>query len=405
MKRSVTDRSWRLPLQLRRQAMHRRTYSDSSEASHCSRASSSSEDQFAFSPATEDPPSRSVTSNYTASLDLTTDINSAAQVSGDVAGSSVDTPQGSSSSKSRPIAIEIPSFRRHDTVTGVDASLPPAPLSGRGDIPGGYFPLHEDPQSRIKIPHPFHNDADMARQYSWQRAAESTHRAASPLSMGMGTSVRNETDHFPFSERVTATTLSAHTPATSYIPLGHHDGIALPLGKYYPTNWERRHGKSPQQQQRPTTAAKSVSSAGHESQGQKLRREQGHARSGSEVKRRIQQYQRDMVAQASMAARSVVANSTALPAALGGPEGFFGAHQLGANLLRTKPKSPRLAPLGSPGPVTPMSLEGEDSGYLTLGRPMTGADAERQAAELEKAMHADEARRNNSHSSLGALSV
>ncbi|KAK4200126.1 hypothetical protein QBC40DRAFT_73542 [Triangularia verruculosa] len=403
MKRSVTDRSWRLPLQLRRQAMHGRTYSDSSEASHCSRASSSSEDQFAFSPATEDPPSRSVTSNHTASLDQTADIDS--EIQADVADPAVDTPhQASSSSKSRPIAIEIPSFRRHDTVTGVpvDASLPPAPLSGRGDIPGGYFPLHEDPQSRITIPHPFHNDADMARQYSWQRAAESSHRAASPLSMSMSTSVRNEADHFPLSGQPAATSMSAHTPAASYIPMGHHDGIVLPLGKYYPTNWERRHGKGPQQQ-RPSTVAKSASTTGHESQGQKLRREQGHARSGSEVKRRIQQYQRDMVAQATMAARSVVANSAALPVALG--DGFFSTHQLGANLLKTKPKSPRLAPLGSPGPVTPMSLEGEDSGYLTLGRPLTGADAERQAAELEKAMRADEARRNNSHSSLGALSV
>ena len=31
-----------------------------------------------------------------------------------------------------------------------------------------------------------------------------------------------------------------------------------------------------------------------------------------------------------------------------------------------KPLSPRLAPLGSPGPVTPMSLESSD-GYLALG--------------------------------------
>lgn len=80
MKRSVTDRSWRLPLQLRRQAMHRRTYSDSSEASHCSRASSSSEDQFAFSPATEHPPTRSVTSNFTASLDQTAGTYTLARV-------------------------------------------------------------------------------------------------------------------------------------------------------------------------------------------------------------------------------------------------------------------------------------------------------------------------------------
>ncbi|KAK0723664.1 hypothetical protein B0T21DRAFT_294099 [Apiosordaria backusii] len=403
MKRSVTVRSWRLPLQLRRQAMHRRTYSDSSEASHCSRESWSSEDQFAFSPATENPPSRSVTSHYTASLDQTDDIDSDAQFSEDAADPSEDTPQISPSSKSRPIAIEMP-FRRHDTVTGLDASLPPAPLSGRGDIPGGYFPLHEDPQSRVTIPHPFHNDANMARQYSLQLAAESSQRAPSPLSMSMSSSVRNDTDHFPFAEHSAATSLGAHTHATSYIPMGHHEGVALPLGIYYPTNWERRHGKS-SQQQRPSAVSKSASSPGHESQGQKLHREQGHARSGSEVKRLIQQYQRDMVTQATMAARSVVANSAALPAALGGGDAFFDAHPISASLLKTDPKSPRLEPLGSPGPVTPMSLEDEDIGYLTLGRPMTGADAERQAAELEKAMRTDELRRSASHSSLGALSV
>lgn len=50
---------------------------------------------------------------------------------------------------------------------------------------------------------------------------------------------------------------------------------------------------------------------------------------------------------------------------------------LGALLKSHKPLSPRLAPLGSPGPVTPMNLEGAVAGdsYLTLGRTVTGSNA------------------------------
>lgn len=47
-----------------------------------------------------------------------------------------------------------------------------------------------------------------------------------------------------------------------------------------------------------------------------------------------------------------------------------------------KPLSPRLVPLGSPGPVTPLELEAEE-GYLAAGaRSRGGEDATENAEEL-----------------------
>ncbi|KAI4749026.1 hypothetical protein E4T50_00685 [Aureobasidium sp. EXF-12298] len=51
-----------------------------------------------------------------------------------------------------------------------------------------------------------------------------------------------------------------------------------------------------------------------------------------------------------------------------------------ASLRFEKPLSPRLAPLGSPGPVTPLELEGQD-GYLLAGAHATSAAAHAVAAQ------------------------
>lgn len=53
----------------------------------------------------------------------------------------------------------------------------------------------------------------------------------------------------------------------------------------------------------------------------------------------------------------------------------------------TKPTSPRLLPLGSPGPVTPLELEGAD-GYLTAGVKTDNA-----SSHVDKLIR-DEARRH-----------
>lgn len=57
-----------------------------------------------------------------------------------------------------------------------------------------------------------------------------------------------------------------------------------------------------------------------------------------------------------------------------------------------KPTSPKLAPLGSPGPVTPLELEG-DGGYLVAGARSSGKDASSGPDELIESLIREEARR------------
>ncbi|KAK3899315.1 hypothetical protein C8A05DRAFT_18230 [Staphylotrichum tortipilum] len=269
------------------------------------------------------------------------------------------------SSKSKPIAIPLPPDRRQDPLCA-SASTPPAPLSARGDLPGGYFPLHEDPDSRLHIPHPFHVDASMARQQSLRRAAESSKSPTMPAMPIPIPTVRTQPPPpslpsipttAPPPGRMTATAqqgMTAHsspasspsTPISSYIPSGLlHASAALPMGKYYPSNWEKRHGKAPllaSHQSEGNGIAK------HHQNGHKGAGVGGGEGGGDATRRRLLQYQRDMVAQAAMSANAVIAaaSSSSSPS----PFALLRAH---------RPASPRLRPLGSPGPVTPMSLEGE----------------------------------------------
>jgi hypothetical protein len=74
---------------------------------------------------------------------------------------------------------------------------------------------------------------------------------------------------------------------------------------------------------------------------------------------------RDMIAQASLAASQLLGSNADSPSVAGlhlqlNDESLKNL-QFGADGV-TKPISPRLIPLGSPGPVTPMELESEDSG-------------------------------------------
>lgn len=211
----------------------------------------------------------------------------------------------------------------------------------------------------------------MARRNSVQRAAESCQPSIEP------SSISSTHDSRP-PRRKPANTLSTvtspDTPISSYNPTGLHDDVVLPLGKYYPSNWERRHGKGPQS--RPPAAA--AHSEPQVPKSQESNQSPSHAqRPGSDVKRRLQQYQRDMIAQAAMAANALIVSSgsagsggsasSSIASSLRGltlPQGH-----LAATFLKThKPRSPRLEPVGSPGPVTPMSLEADS--YLSLGAPV-----------------------------------
>ncbi|KAI1131036.1 hypothetical protein F5Y10DRAFT_94867 [Nemania abortiva] len=280
---------------------------------------------------------------------------------------SASGPSKSTPPRSQPIAIELPAPKK---VSSAPVYTPPAPLSARGDLPGGYFPLHEE-QTRVYRPHPFQLDATKARMKSIQRASKDSptsgiqpsNRAVGKVEVGPATTnvppaKADRAMEMPQlnmnSLRRPDSSSSSTTPVASYMPLGDRSS-PLPMGKYYPSNYERRKDEKKGKHHRPKTSdpttSKSDTQVPHINQPSSV----GHLRNESEAKRRLQQYQRDMIAQATIALN----RGTATEAALGPIRslGFTGM---------IKPSKPRLAPLGSPGPVTPMELEGSAGGYLEV---------------------------------------
>lgn len=194
-------------------------------------------------------------------------------------------------------------------------------------------------------------------------------------------------------------TSRSNTPVTSYVPSGLHEA-PMPVGKYYPTNYEAAKSRqsSVQNQRTSRGSLRPPSSSGGPSSvksdtavPQLTRTDSSRGRSDSDAKRRLQQYQRDMVAQATQAARQLASGQAAsahLAAKHGVPVQKF---QSGSH----RPVSPRLQPLGSPGPVTPMELEGQggDGGYLTRGLPVPSPDAGRESQAVARAIKAEDERR------------
>lgn len=345
-------------------------------------------------------------------------------------------------SLSRPIAIELPTVRKLTS-----APTPPEPLSARGDLPGGYFPNHEDPTTRIHRPHPFQPDVNKAKAHSIQRATESITIGESTLSaqplvprLPSSSFVPNQksTGHnqmAPPANSLQRPRSLSHaktgTPVSSYLPSGAHD-VPLPMGKYYPSNYEKRSsshranrmplpdaGRSEQHNNRHSQTLNLVRSSKSPvpsiSVGAKLESEPTICndrqnltntsqtcqlqlvlpirspspspsslpppcpqsplrtnRDSSEAKRRLQQYQRDMIAQARMAANGLLQQPGGSGMTSASLRGLPIKHlSLDGTLpmLGGKPVSPRLAPLGSPtGPVTPMELGGGGGDYLGKGR-------------------------------------
>lgn len=190
----------------------------------------------------------------------------------------------------------------------------------------------------------------------------------------------------------------SHTPVTSYVPSGLHEA-PMPVGKYYPSNYEAARSRqnssqnyrTPRSSLRPPSSSNGPSSVKSDTAVPQINRtDSSRGRSDSDAKRRLQQYQRDMVAQATQAARQLARGQGAsahLAAQHGVPVQKF---QTGSH----RPVSPRLQPLGSPGPVTPMELEGHggEGGYLTRGRPVPSPDAGRESQAVARAMQAENER-------------
>ncbi|KAM7183046.1 hypothetical protein V8F20_012761 [Naviculisporaceae sp. PSN 640] len=342
---------------------HRRTASNSSEVSPLN--SSASDEQFAWSagntPSGENPPMSHglITSNPRDGLlvgrfkqQSTPNIDRAISIS----------------ATSAPIAISLPPPRQGRTQT------PEPPLSARGELPGGYFPLHEDPASRVRHTHPFQKDTIQARRQSIQHSTTEpgpsfTAKMPAPVSQvrKAGNMSTSKSPQFTFTRSPDPATSASHTPISSYLPIGIHETAALPMGKYYPSNYEN--SMSAQQRQRPKPHKSNLTAnIKSEPQVPKYHCDTSHTRTGSEVRRRLLQYQRDMIAQATVAATALLEkNGSALdPNALAAGSALK-TISLGGTMLKThKPLSPRLAPLGSPGPVTPMDLEAPGDNYLTV---------------------------------------
>ncbi|KAF3802321.1 hypothetical protein GCG54_00012569 [Colletotrichum gloeosporioides] len=272
------------------------------------------------------------------------------------------SPRGNS----RPITIELPHSLRK--INSAPTHTPPEPLSARGDVPGGYFPLHEDPKARIHRTHPFHADGGPLRHHSVCLTRDSSSHVephGTPLPILMAPST-----HLSPSMALESDPSRSNTPVASYLPSGIHD-TPLPMGKYYPSNYESRGSQDPTRigPSAPHTRASSTRSGGHIPTREGFR----SSRQDSEVRRKLQQYQRDMIAQARLAASEVLggaaSQSTVTSSSTVNLNGvpLTSLHHIGTSGSH-KPISPRLLPLGSPGPVTPMNLEGEDVGYLDGGR-------------------------------------
>ncbi|PMD33112.1 hypothetical protein L207DRAFT_175466 [Hyaloscypha variabilis F] len=240
--------------------------------------------------------------------------------------------------RSQPIAIELPS-RSHPKVY--------TPLSARGDLPGGYFPHHESPTTVTHKKNPFSLNPK-------------TIYPESPTMSG-ATSLATSPSELP-THILTPNLLGPLSPT---IP----EPLLKPMGKYHPSNY-----KSPASTSVSTpTSHPSSSSAGmlppthltiptlqskRKNKSQNPARS-GHERKSSDVTRKLQQYQRDMIAQARISAQTSMNMSLSRSVA--------GAGQ------KKEPNSPRLLPCGSPGPITPLELEmdGED-GYLVAGARARG---------------------------------
>ncbi|KAI5921729.1 hypothetical protein F4810DRAFT_702101 [Camillea tinctor] len=324
--------------------------------------------------------------------------------------SSLSAPPRSTLIRSKPIAIELPTAKKK--VNSAPVYTPPAPLSARGDLPGGYFPLHED-QNRVYHPHPFQLDASKARLKSIQRASDSSSpdsltAISNVTAVGTIPTTSTSTSTAPaviMSDRAmpppqlattnlprSSSSSRSTTPVASYMPTGTQN-TTMPMGKYYPSNYEKRkddkkraHGARPL-----TSDSTSANFSKSDSQVPTFKESptMSHSRNESEAKRRLQQYQRDMIAQATLALNGGNVNAATL------------------NSLRTmgfsnmsKPSKPRLVPLGSPGPVTPMELEGSEDGYLGARGP-----ANTQAEEIARAIRAEEERKRREGTTSPAVEL
>lgn len=258
--------------------------------------------------------------------------------------------------------IEIPTvnpLHRRDPI-----SRPTTPLTAREEKAGHEFPWHDTSPLR---PTPTISQS-LRPNYSFQRQSERKPKEGSPQKQQLvsRTSLRTQEDVTTRKYNVSSTTstrmhtenaTSLYTPSSplspamtsSTLPSPSRRGIArrtaqplqLPaLPRYHPSNYERA---------TPSPSLSSNTSRPSTTYRSSARSPQPHQRQLSDAQYKLHQYQRDIITTATRQSRPTAPSTNGT----------------------TRPVSPRLNPLGSPGPVTPMMLE-EQTDYLLAGAASRG---------------------------------
>lgn len=272
-----------------------------------------------------------------------------------------------------PIAIPTANpLHRRDPI-----SRPTTPLTAREEKAGHEFPWHDTSPLRPTI------SQSLRPTYSFQRQSERKPKELSPhkqqlvskasLRMQEDITARKSNIRSTASARMHKETVSSlYTPSSPLSPTmasstlppqSRHSSarrtaqpLQLPaLPRYHPSNYERA-----------TSSPSLASNASRPSATYRssARSPQPPQRQLSDAQYKLHQYQRDVI---------TIATRQPRPAAPS-PNGI------------TRPVSPRLNPLGSPGPVTPMMLE-EQPDYLLAGAESRGLSSGsfREAGQMDLA--------------------
>ncbi|KAF4119918.1 hypothetical protein GMORB2_3606 [Geosmithia morbida] len=177
-------------------------------------------------------------------------------------------------------------------------------------------------------------------------------------------------------------------PVASCLPTGYQND-PLPIGKYYPSNYEMVEPTGDSQSSSAGTSSIASPSATNTTPrssdligGRCSPTTVDTLDPESRRRMQLQQYQRDMMARASMAASGIAGSASPPSSAADSHPQLTASGSSTRSLVAMsavdfrfgsptshRPNSPRLHPLGSPGPVTPMELEADGSattgnGYL-----------------------------------------
>lgn len=297
--------------------------------------------------------------------------------------------------RSKPIAIE---YVKQKSVSLIE------PVSARGDLPEyvhrfqattsclsrqvtdqygcrAYFPMHEKDTDIQPIyqPHGFAQDAERARQRSIDEAeacvAATEARGTDSVSTKSAAYVVQRATTAPAADvSAAAAAAAAAAVATAAAPVRQTGapwrartapivdaynptgipGSAASLGKYYPTNYN-----------------KSSEAAGSAVQSPMETPELTFSLSAADREHQLRQYKLDIISQTTQIARETLGRRMQSAACMAAMETALDEHTRKSVALfgRYKPSSPRIAPLLSPGPVTPMALDGNGDGDYLSARP------------------------------------